>query len=226
MKCDFHVHSCYSYDSTSLPELIVENAIKKGIDCLAITDHEQIKGAVEAAQYAKGKNILIIIGIEIKSRAGDILGLNIKQIIPDGLSARETMRKIRQQGGMVIIPHPFAALYPFSENIENFLNDIDGIEVLNASIFPWENKKAFNIAQEYNLCFTAGSDAHSPEFIGSVYLEIPGNNFSVSQILAAVKNKEGVLRGKESGIFKKGLAHIKRNISKIEHYARTKERKF
>ena len=77
MKCDLHCHTFYSYDSTTPPPEMVEAAIKRGINCLAITDHNEIRGALEAIEYAKDKSILIIPGIEIKSKEGDILGLNI-----------------------------------------------------------------------------------------------------------------------------------------------------
>ena len=82
MKCDLHVHTSYSYDSWIPPKEMVEAAIKKGVDCLAICDHGEVKGALEAIEYAKGKPILIIPGIEVKSKEGDILALNVKEKIP------------------------------------------------------------------------------------------------------------------------------------------------
>ncbi|XOB40250.1 MAG: PHP domain-containing protein [Candidatus Nealsonbacteria bacterium] len=215
MICDLHVHTYYSYDSTSLPEQIIERAIQKGVDCLAITDHNEIKGAIETARYALDKSILIIPGIEVKSREGDILGLNVKEVIPDRLSARETIKRIKKQGGVAIIPHPFATFYAFKGNLEDFLDDIDGIEVLNASISPSENKKALDFAIKNNLCFTAGSDAHFPDFIGRTYLEIPGENLSVEQVLEAIKNKNVKLGGKETSFFEKVIDHTKRNIAKL-----------
>lgn len=225
MKCDLHVHTCYSYDSTSLPKQIVDAAIQKGIDCLAITDHEEIKGASETIKYALNKSLLIIPGIEVKSREGDILGLNIEKTIPKGLSAKETIMRIKEQGGMAIIAHPFAMFYPFKGDLKDFLSDIDGIEVLNASMFSWENKKALNFVKKYNLCFTAGSDAHSPDLIGSAYLEIPGENLSIEQVLEAIKNKEGKLWGKEVNFFKRTIAYVKRSIAKLNYYVRAKKRK-
>jgi len=85
---------------------MIDAAIKKGIDCLAISDHNTIDGVKEAEEYAKGKAILIIPAIEIKSKAGDILGLNIRKSIPKRLTALETIREIKKAGGMAISRTP------------------------------------------------------------------------------------------------------------------------
>ena len=216
MKIDLHVHTSYSYDSRSLPKEMVEAAIEKGMDCLAITDHGEIKGASEAIEYAKGKPILIIPGIEIKSKEGDILGLNIKKVIPNGLSVRETIKKIKTAGGMAIIPHPFGRFCSFKGDFKKLVNEIDGIEVLNASIFGPGNKKALSFAQKLNLPFTAGSDAHFPNFVGRAFLEIPRNNLSIEEILKQIKNKNVKIGGSEANFFEKIIDHLKRNLAKIK----------
>jgi len=220
MKCDLHVHTSYSYDSTSSPKEMVEAAIKKGIDCLAITDHSEIKGASEAIGYAKGKSILIIPGIEIKSKEGDILGLNIKKVIPNGLSAKETIKKIKEAGGMAIIPHPFGWSCSFKGNLKEISKEIDGIEALNASVFGSGNKKASAFAQNFNLPFTAGSDAHEPNMVGKAYLEVPGDNLSIEEILNQIKNRNAKTEGSKVNFFEKIIAHLGRNIAKIKNYAR------
>lgn len=216
MKCDLHCHTSFSYDSTTPPEEMVEAAIKKGIDCLAITDHKQIKGALEAIEYAKGKPILIIPGIEIKSKEGDILGLNIKEVIPNGLSAKETIKRIKEAGGLAIIPHPFGWFCKFKGNLKDFVSEVDGIEVLNASIFGSGNKTALDFAKKYNLPFTASSDAHCPNFVGKCYLEIPGENLSIEEILKAIKNKNARIGGSEANCLEKIIDHIRRNLAKLK----------
>ena len=113
MKCDLHVHTRFSFDSLSNPKDIIERAAQNGIDCLAITDHSGIQAVQEVMSYAKPKSILIITGNEVKSRDGDILALNIKEGIPNRLSAEETIKRIRAQGGLVSIPHPFATINSF-----------------------------------------------------------------------------------------------------------------
>jgi len=225
MKCDFHIHSCYSFDSNALPKEIVDKAIKEGIDCIAITDHGEIKGAFEAIEYSKGKPILIIPGIEVKSKEGDILGLNVKEKIPDGLSAKETIRKIKEQGGFVVIPHPFGFFCKFKGNLKELIKEIDAIEVLNASIFGNGNEIAKKFAKENNIPFIVGSDSHFPNLIGKCYLEIPGENLSIEEIFEKIKKGEGRIVGKEANFFEKLIDHLKRNFVKIQKYVGRKKRK-
>jgi len=214
---------------------MVKAAIKKGIDCLAITDHDVIGGAKEAVEYARGKPILIIPGIEIKTKEGDVLGLNVKEVIPKNLSARETIKKIKEVGGIAIIPHPFGWFCSFFGDLENLINEvdetsshlpphaatqrsaIDGLEVLNSSILGPGNKKALNQAQKYSLPFTCGSDAHFPNFVGKCYLEIPGQNLSLEEVLKRIKNREGKIRGSEANFFEKIIDHSKRNLAKLKY---------
>lgn len=226
MKCDLHVHTFYSFDSNCPPKEIVETAIKKGIDCLAITDHGEIRGALEAIEYAKGRPILIIPGIEIKSKEGDILALNVKEKIPDKLGAKETIKKVKELGGLAIVPHPFGFICKFRGNLKELIKEIDGIEVLNASIFGRGNKIALEFAKKNNLAFTAGSDSHSTNFIGKVWLEIKGENLSQGEILEKIKNREVEISGKEANFWEKVFDHLARNFVKILNNVSRKKRKF
>lgn len=225
MKCDLHCHTFYSYDSSASPKEMVDAALKKGIDCLAITDHGEVRGAIEAIEYAKEKPILIIPGIEIKTKEGDILGLNIKEKIGEGFSSKEAILNIKKMGGIAIIPHPFAIFYPFKSKIDEILELIDGIEVLNASVFGSGNKKAVELAKKYDLPFTVGSDAHFPNFVGKVWLEIEGGNLKIEEVLKKIKKREGKLGGKEASFFEKFFDHGKRNLIKIFKYASREQRK-
>ncbi len=224
MKADLHVHTSYSYDSNSPPEKVIKAALARKIDCLAICDHEEIRGAEAVQRAALNLPILIIPGIEVKSKAGDILGLNVKETIPSGLSARETIKKIKGAGGMAIIPHPFGWFCSFKKNIEEIAPEIDGIEVLNAAAFGPGNKKAKALAEKLNLPFTAGSDAHNLDFIGRVFLEVPGENLSIKEVLEQIRQRNVRINGREGNFFEKLLEHTKRNIAKIQ-YASRKKRK-
>lgn len=215
MKCDLHCHTSYSYDSMTSPEEMVEAALRKGMNCLAVCDHGEVKGAQEAIEYVKNRPILIIPGIEIKSKEGDILGLNIKEIIPNKLSARETVKKIKELGGVAVIPHPFGWFCSFKGDLEDLIADIDGLEVLNASIFGSGNKKALFFSEKHSLPKTAGSDAHFPNFVGRAYLEIPGDNLSTEEVLNQIKKRAGKIGGREAGFFEKAVDHIKRSLAKI-----------
>ena len=210
MKIDFHTHTFFSPDSSSPPEEMIEAAKKKGIQGLAITDHNEIRGALRAIEYAKEKPFLIIPGIEVKTKEGDMLGLNVKKNIPKGLSAKETIKKIKEAGGIAILPHPFGLFQSFQGNLAGLIKEIDGIEVFNASIFGPGNKKALAFAQKHNLAFTAGSDAHSPESLGLAYLEIPGENLSVAEVLEAIKNRVGKVSGSEKLLSQKIIERGKR----------------
>jgi predicted metal-dependent phosphoesterase TrpH len=217
MKCDFHIHSCYSYDSASRPKDIVDTAIKRGIQCVAVTDHGNMDGSVKAAEYAKGKPILAILSEEVKSKQGDILALNIKEPIPNKLEASETIKRIHSQGGTAIIAHPFGSLCGFSGDLEKIMEEADGVETLNASVF-WGNGKAMAFSKKHNCAYTVGSDAHFPNFIGKAWLDLPidyKETLTPEFVMEAVKSRIGTIQGKEGSFFEKAIDHPLRNLCKI-----------
>lgn len=198
MKADLHIHSNFS-DGISSPQEIVKAAIEKNIDCICITDHQEVRGTIEAMRFGFDKNILIIPGIEITTKLGDVLGINVKKIIPNGLSMKETVKEIRRQGGIAVIPHFFAwPINNFRGKKEDFLT-ADAIEIFNASLFNFLNKKAFNLSRKYNLPFTAGSDAHRADFVGRGFIETSKDIFSEKDLIKEImenriKSKGKVLR--------------------------------
>ena len=106
LRLDLHSHTWYSHDSLLKPEHFVAACLAKGINCIAVTDHNEVDGAKAVARLAPFK---VIVGEEIRTRDGEISGLFLKHRIPPNLSAEETIREIRRQKGLVYIPHPFAA---------------------------------------------------------------------------------------------------------------------
>ena len=195
MKADLHIHSTFS-DGISSPQEIVKSAIEKKIDCICITDHQEVKGGIEAMRFGFDKDILVIPGIEITTKSGDMLGINVKKIIPNGLSAQETVKEIRRQGGIASIPHFFAwPLKNFRGKKEEFLN-VDAIEVFNASLFNFLNKKALNLSKKHNLAFTAGSDAHRADFVGRGFLETSRDIFSEKDLIKEIMENRVEAKGK------------------------------
>lgn len=217
MKCDLHIHSCYSYDSAALPKDIVDTAIKKDIQCIAIADHGNILGSLEAREYARGLPILVIIAEEVKSKQGDILALNIKEPIPNKLSAEETITRIHSQSGMAVIAHPFGSMCGFEGDMRDIMQRAEAMEVLNASVF-WGNKKALDLMKKNGYAFTVGSDAHFTNFIGKVWLELPveyKNTLTPEFVMESIKSKIGMIGGKVGTFAEKAIDHPKRNLCKI-----------
>jgi len=219
MRADLHIHTNFSYDGLPSPKEVVEMAILKKIDCIAICDHGEVKGAIEAQEFAKEKNILIIPGIEIKSQEGDILGLNLKEKIPDKLSAKETIEKIIRAGGFPVIPHPFDFFIYFKgiENLASFFQERGvAIEVFNASLFfSFSNFEAQEFAKKHNLSFTAGSDSHCLDFLGKAYLEIPKENLKIEEVLEEIKKKNVKIAFEKISHWEIFGDHLKRNIAKL-----------
>ena len=173
-----HVHCLYSGDSTTTIDELAESIIDAGIDVVCLTDHHATRGVAPLAQALDAAGQRVITGEEIRTHTGEIIGLFITERIPFGLTARETATVIREQGGIVYIPHPFD---PMRRNItEDSLRDlaeeglIDAIEVINAKTsLSSLNARALEFAREYTLAEGAGSDAHVPLAVGAAVAEIP-----------------------------------------------------
>jgi predicted metal-dependent phosphoesterase TrpH len=172
MKIDCHCHTIYSkhwfwgYDSINTPEEMIKAAIKKGLDGLAITDHNTVKGGLVGKKIAKRfKNFIVIIGSEIRTKEGEVIGLGIKGNVPMNLSLEETIEKIHDLGGIAVIPHPFGKYFLKRYGIKNPLNT-DAIEVFNSTVRKNANKRALQLANKFKKAKTAGSDAHSIKSVG------------------------------------------------------------
>jgi predicted metal-dependent phosphoesterase TrpH len=166
VKADLHVHTTYSHDSLITPKDLVFYAKKRGLTAVAITDHDTIEGALK---IAKEKDFLIIPGIEVSSRNGHIVGLNLQEPIQKGLSSDETVDKIHEAGGLAVACHPFAL---FKGSLGKHTNaKFDAIETINASAFPFNRctKKAQEIADRFGIPCVAGTDAHYGPAIGYAY---------------------------------------------------------
>jgi predicted metal-dependent phosphoesterase TrpH len=169
VKADLHVHTIYSRDSLITPEDLVFYAKKRGLTAVAITDHDTVEGALK---IAKETDFLIIPGIEVSSRNGHIVGLNLQEPVQKGLSADETVDKIHDAGGIAVACHPFAL---FKGSLGKHTSaKFDAIETINASAFPFNRstKKAQEIANRFGISCVAGSDAHYGPAVGYAYTVI------------------------------------------------------
>ena len=178
IKVELHVHTKYSYDCSISYKDLIDKCIQKKIDVLAVTDHNQIEGALRLQRIAPFK---VIVGEEILSKEGEIIGLFLKKFIPSGLSMRQTIKEIKHQGGLVYLPHPFDTTTRKTAINENSLtlniDDIDIIEVFNGrTIKPWDNLKAEKFAKKIGKIVCIGSDAHTKYELGRNYICM--DNFS------------------------------------------------
>jgi len=177
LKIDMHVHTRYSEDCLMSLEEVVKEVEEKRLDGVAITDHNTIQGALKLKQMASFE---VIVGEEIKTKEGEIVGYFLREKIPPDLAPEETIKRIRSQNGLVCIPHPFDRLRRSRlsfQAIERIKSEVDIIEVFNArNVFSKDNEKAIDFANKNGFAKIAGSDAHTKYEIGNGYIEI--ENFS------------------------------------------------
>jgi predicted metal-dependent phosphoesterase TrpH len=169
--CDLHMHTSWSHDCTVDPADLVMYAEAIGLGAIAVTDHNALGGALETAKLARGRELAVIPGEEIKTDGqGEVIGLFLQEEIPRGLSFADTIAAIRDQGGLVYLPHPFDRLHsiPDPATLHRHLADIDVFEVYNARLlFESYNDEALRFATKYNLTVGAGSDAHVLQGVGT-----------------------------------------------------------
>ena len=168
-----HTHCEHSPDSRT-PVAVQAKAIKAaGLDVVCATDHNTIDGARRLRELADG--FRVIVGEEVSTRDGEIIGLFLEQAVPRGLSAEETIERIHGQGGIVSVPHPFShnRIYHLRrEALERVWPTIDALEVFNArEAFAGDNRRAAAFAAGKGIAGAVGSDAHRPWELGRAYLE-------------------------------------------------------
>lgn len=208
-KADTHVHTKYSGftkyslaqfpESISEPSMVVKVAIKKGFDVLCITDHNSITGALKAQQYAAGsKEIEVVIGEEVSTADGEMIGLFLQERIDPGFGAEETAKRIHEQGGIVIAPHPFSPHCKcLGRKVQHL--DLDGIEVFNAiHRDPYSNRLASRESITNGKARTGGSDAHSIEMVGNAYTTFSGS--SADDLRASILRRNTYFGGETTSL--------------------------
>jgi len=191
LKLDLHVHTKYSNDGFESISKLVKRAKQIGLDGFAITDHNTIAGLKEAKEIAKKENFLIIPGLEVKSKQGDIIALGIEKNIPKNLSAEETIHRIHKLGGIAIAAHPFGKLYHRNSVDVLAINlPFDAVEAINSRCYS-----ANKLAQKIKKPKTAGSDAHILDELGSAYTLVNAKP-NTKSILKAIKAGKTKVKGK------------------------------
>lgn len=172
IKVDLHCHTRHSPDASTSPGELVERTREAGLDRVAVTDHGEIDGAFEAAALDPER---VVVGEEIRCACRtEVIGLFLKSRVPTGLPLEETVERIRDQGGVVYVPHPFAYLWRPGGRARRCLAHADAVEVANARAFvPVWNRRAARAARDRGLPGCAGSDAHFPRELGRAYTRMP-----------------------------------------------------
>ena len=176
-KVDFHVHTCYSKDSLTSLEAVIEACRRRGIDKVAVTDHNTIAGALALLEMDPD---LVIVGEEIKTDVGEIIAYFLEEEVPKGLPIQEAIARVREQGGVVGVSHPLDRLRREAMGLGHLLSVIEQVDILEAfnarTTFPADNRRALDLAREWGLLASAGSDAHIAWEIGRAYVEMPAFN--------------------------------------------------
>ncbi|MEX2599869.1 MAG: PHP domain-containing protein [Dehalococcoidia bacterium] len=174
MRGDFHMHTYFSFDCMTSPQALLKRCQEVGLNCIAVTDHNSIRGSQAVKAIAP---FTVILGEEIKSTAGEITGLFLQEEIEPGLAPVETAKRIKEQGGLVSVPHPFTGMGRSSlarGPLLEILPYVDIVEGFNArTMEPRLNEEGREFAEEHGLAMTAVSDAHTPRELGSTYTEFP-----------------------------------------------------
>ncbi len=174
MKIDLHTHTYYSDDASQSPEELVKAAKTKGMQGIAITDHNTTGAWKRVAKAGKKYELGVILGEEIKifqngAQIGEVIGLFLNDEITPG-EFPDVRDKIREQGGILVVAHPFDVLRNAFKRLEEFKKDFDAVEVLNSrAVFNRFNKKALEFARKNRIAMTGGSDAHCTFEVGNGY---------------------------------------------------------
>ncbi|HZD66857.1 MAG TPA: PHP domain-containing protein [Acidimicrobiales bacterium] len=174
IRVDCHVHTMWSGDATTTPDELARAVVETGIDVLAITDHQTVAGALALAERLPCR---VVVGQECRTPVGEVIGLFLSERVTPGLSATQVVQAIRDQGGLVYVPHPFDELrHRLRDDVLVGLaadGGLDALEVRNAKTsLEHPNHRAAEFAQAWNLAPGAGSDAHVPAALGSAWVEV------------------------------------------------------
>jgi predicted metal-dependent phosphoesterase TrpH len=212
LKGDFHMHTRFSHDCMTTPEALVRRCQDVGLNCIAVTEHNNIQGALAVQALA---SFMVIVGEEIKTTHGEITGLFLTEEVPRGLSPLETVKRIKGQGGLVSLPHPFDRLgrSPLDpEYIDDLLSSVDIVEAFNArTTLLRDNARGHRLGVDHDLLVTAVSDAHTLGELGRTYTELPDFNGTAEGFKTALADARLIERRSNP------LVHLYSTLNKFRH---------
>jgi predicted metal-dependent phosphoesterase TrpH len=211
------MHTSWSFDCAVDPAELVDHAEAEGLGAIAVTDHNVFGGALEAVDLARNRDLIVIPGEEVKTDGqGEVIGLFLEREIPKGLSFADTIAAIREQGGLVYVPHPFDRMHsiPDPATLHRHLADIDVLEVYNARLlFEAQNDEALRFARKYDLLMGAGSDAHVLQGLGTGALRMRSFR-GPEEFLISLRSAEVLRRPKSLAYLQslKWMAQVKEKV--------------
>jgi predicted metal-dependent phosphoesterase TrpH len=219
LSVELHTHSSSSYDGRDPVDSLLERAAAVGLDALAVTDHDEIDASLDAAARAEEFGLVGIPGMEVTSDAGHVLALGVEELVPAGLSFRETVGRIHSLGGIAVVPHPFQESRSgvLANITQEDLTAADAIEVYNSRLLTGRaNRQAKRFAESAGMPMTAGSDAHISEMVGRAITEVDTTERSAEAILQAIADGRTSVQGRRTPwriSFRQAAGGVKRRVA-------------
>jgi predicted metal-dependent phosphoesterase TrpH len=190
LKIDMHIHSCFSNDGVGTPQDLIRALKKRGLQGMALTDHNTVEG-YRSVQNNIPSDFIVIPSVEISTADGHLLAINVRENIPAGCSIEETVEYVIDAGGEPIVPHLFRLLSGIKkEKLKTIHTKISAIEVFNGCSVPNSNLKTAKIAHLFHLGGTGGSDSHDPFYAGYAYTVIDSTDLRIDTVLSEIKKKK------------------------------------
>lgn len=226
-KADLHLHTDFS-DGLHSPRQVVQSASKAGLPMIAVTDHDTMEGALRAQEYSLRRpdlGVQVILGEEVSTLNGHVIGIFLKKFIPARLSAKRTVELIHQQNGIAILAHPFhiyTGKHSDHPRAVDLLSEIpfDGMETVNHgdALSFWSNKRAKKIIGRRRLAAIGCSDAHNSRFIGMGYTEFEGT--TPEDLRAAILTRRTQARYNRNWKIKDILVHLRDAAPVLSRYSK------
>ena len=201
LRAELHTHTALSHDGRDSVDLLLGQAAAVGLDALAVTDHDAVAASLELVEKAEAYGLIGIPGSEVTTAAGHVLALGVRERIEPGRPFLESLERIRDAGGIAVIPHPFQkSRSGVGPNVSRAaLASADAIEVYNSRLLTGRgNRRAREFAAEHGLPMTAGSDAHISEMVGQAVTRIDADEPTVEAIVDAIREGRTVVEGKRT----------------------------